>query len=78
MENTLIDASVPPIIRICDFGVARKVDKDNTGRPDFQRMNTFTGTPGSLSPQARALGGEVEREGARIAGAAALRPELCG
>lgn len=32
----------------------RKVDKDKAGRPEFNRMHTFAGTPGSLSPQVRA------------------------
>ena len=40
---------LPPLVQLCDFGVARRVKN----RADFAELKTFTGTPGFLSPQAR-------------------------
>jgi hypothetical protein len=48
LDNVLLDASQPPTLRLCDFGVARRWAATAGGNAHF---STLAGTPGYLSPQ---------------------------
>jgi serine/threonine protein kinase len=48
-ENVLLDGSTPPVLSLCDFGVARRWDR-TTGLGS-RGMTTVAGTPGYLAPQ---------------------------
>ena len=54
LENVLLDGSSPPMLQLCDFGVARHVadsrESGSSGRRDFH-VATLVGTPGFLAPQ---------------------------
>ncbi|GMH37429.1 hypothetical protein BSKO_05302 [Bryopsis sp. KO-2023] len=44
LDNTLLDSSKPPFIKICDFGFAKNFDED-------ANMHTHIGTPVYMSPE---------------------------
>lgn len=44
LDNTLLDSSNPPFIKICDFGFAKNFDED-------ANMHTHIGTPVYMSPE---------------------------
>ena len=62
LENVLLSADSPPVLKLCDFGTSRHAGgaaggwagPDN-GRADFS-MHTFAGTPGFASPQVLSIG----------------------
>src|SRR6185312_15025773 len=69
LDNTLLDASNPPIIKICDFGFAKTWSEE-------ANMFTQIGTPVYMSPELintkNAKGcAECSRQSARVLGSAA-------
>lgn len=46
LDNTLLDVSNPPYIKICDFGFAK-----SWGKPEDANTNTIIGTPVYMSPE---------------------------
>lgn len=51
LVNVLLDGSEPPVVQLCDFGVAKRAGGGKDG--DIHRLTTFTGTAGFLAPEAR-------------------------
>lgn len=53
LDNILLDGSTPPVLRLCDFGVARRWQIAATpgGGAGHEHFKTLAGTPGFLSPQ---------------------------
>lgn len=50
LVNVLLDGSEPPVVQLCDFGVAKRAGEGTGG--DIHRLTTFTGTAGFLAPEA--------------------------
>lgn len=45
-----MDASNPPIIKLCDFGLAKRIEREKTEN-GLLHTNTLVGSPGYLGPE---------------------------